>query len=239
MARTTEKRIWRMKVTLGEVRPTVWRRIEVAGSVTLERLSHSLLDAMGWAGGHLHEFRVGDRAWGVPDPEWDDDRDVIDERRARLSQLAPDVGATFKYAYDFGDGWMHTVKVEAILPRAEGVLYPRCTAGARRCPPEDVGGPWGYQEFLEAMADPTNDHHEELSDWYGGPFDPQAFDLEDVNDLLLNGWRSRVQWRACRSSSAASRPTGRSPSQSRYGTSWGSIRVPKWSSCPWSASSSC
>jgi hypothetical protein len=94
------------------------------------------------------------------------------------------------YVYDFGDGWTHRLTVEKVLAAEPGVGYPRCVSGRRACPPEDVGGPWGYDGFLEAMADPTHPEHEQYREWVGGPFDPAAFDLDEVNEeLAVLAWR--------------------------------------------------
>ena len=84
------------------------------------------------------------------------------------------------YAYDFGDGWSHRLTVEKVLAPEPGGSYPRCVSGRRACPPEDVGGPWGYDEFLAAMTDPAHPEHAERREWMGGPFDPAAFDLDAV-----------------------------------------------------------
>lgn len=84
------------------------------------------------------------------------------------------------YIYDFGDGWEHRIESEKILPRDENIEYPICIAGKRACPPEDCGGIWGYKEFLEAIRDPEHENHEELLEWVGGEFDPEAFDPKKV-----------------------------------------------------------
>lgn len=88
---------------------------------------------------------------------------------------------------DFGDGWEHSLLVEKILPAARPLRYPVCLAGKRRCPPEDCGGPWGYQDFLEAIGNPDHERHEEFVEWIGGGFDPEEFDIEHVNRRLRSG----------------------------------------------------
>jgi hypothetical protein len=88
------------------------------------------------------------------------------------------------YTYDFGDNWEHTVTIEKTLDAEPTAKYPRCTAGKRACPPEDCGGPWGYGEFLTAISDPQHERHEELLEWIDGEFDPEAFDVNDVNRQL-------------------------------------------------------
>ena len=86
----------------------------------------------------------------------------------------------FVYEYDFGDGWQHAIKLEGTANAEPGIKYPRCTDGKRACPPEDVGGVWGYVEFLEAISDPEHERHEELMEW-AGEFDPDEFSVDDVN----------------------------------------------------------
>ncbi len=104
-----------------------------------------------------------------------------DDRRARLGRAVPSVGEELVYLYDFGDGWTHHVVVEDIRPREPRIRYPRVLAGARACPPEDVGGPYGYVDFLQAIADPKHTEHDAMLEWVGGEFDPEAFDVDAKN----------------------------------------------------------
>jgi hypothetical protein len=102
----------------------------------------------------------------------------------KLSRVVGGRVKKFSYTYDFGDNWEHVVLVEKVLDPEPGLHYPRCLAGKRACPPEDCGGPWGYADFLAAIQDPRHKQHEEMTDWIGGEFDPEAFDLDDVNEAL-------------------------------------------------------
>ena len=175
-------RIYQLKVTLEEVHPPIWRRIQVPGELTLPQLHAVLQIAMGWTNSHLHGFRVRGQFYAEPSPDYAD-LEVMDERQVRLSQIAPEVGARFVYEYDFGDSWEHALVVEQILPPEPGAAYPRCIGGKRACPPEDVGGVGGYAEFLAAIQDPRHPEHAEWEQW-AGPFDPEALDLQKVNELL-------------------------------------------------------
>jgi hypothetical protein len=139
---------------------------------------------MGWQDAHLHEFRVGEVIYGESDPEFDYGRIIRDDRRTRLRSIAPTIGSSFTYHYDLGDSWEHTVVVESAKHPDSRIRYPRVIAGERACPPEDVGGPLGYERFLQALADPTDEDHEDLLDWIGGRFDPDAFDVARVNRRL-------------------------------------------------------
>lgn len=173
--------VYQLKVTLAEIEPPVWRQLEVSGDITLSKLHSVIQLAMGWLDYHLHEFRMGDVTYGEPDPEFDDDREVKDDRRARLSRSVSGVGEEFIYLYDFGDGWTHRVVVEDIRPREPRIRYPRVLAGARACSPEDVGGPDGYVDFLEAIVDPKHPEHDAMLEWVGGEFDSEAFDVDAKN----------------------------------------------------------
>jgi tetratricopeptide (TPR) repeat protein len=162
--------VYQLKVTLKGTSPPIWRRLLVPADTRLSKL-------------HVHQFEVGRRCIGVPSPD-DDWREVEDERKIRLSEIAAGEKARFTYEYDFGDSWEHAILVEKVLPPEKGARYPACVGGRRACPPEDVGGVWGYETFLEAIADPTHEEREEMLEWVGGAFDPEAFDAEEVSRSL-------------------------------------------------------
>ena len=190
---TNAKTVHRLKVTLRQVRPPVWRRIEVPSDMRLSELAGVLEAAMGWMGGHLHAFDADGVLYEIPDEEGFGRRTTRDERKAQLGQALRDVRARMRWDYDFGDGWEHDVVVEAIEPRAGDVRYPRCLAGRRACPPDDCGGPWGYNELLAAVADPLHVEHQSLTVWAPSGFDPEAFDVEVATEMMrsarpLQGW---------------------------------------------------
>jgi hypothetical protein len=109
--------IARIKVTLNDVEPKILRRIEVPFDIRLDRLHLTIQAAMGWTNSHLYEIRARDVGWGIPDPDWGGG--PLDARKARLSGVLADLGTkTLRYLYDFGDGWEHTIKVEARRCRA-------------------------------------------------------------------------------------------------------------------------
>jgi hypothetical protein len=173
----TADSIARLQITLDNVKPTVLRRIEVPLGIRLDRLHLVIQAAMGWTNSHLYEIRAGDVRWGIPDPDWGGG--PLDARKARLVDVLDDIGVkTLKYLYDFGDGWEHTIKIEHIADAMPGVAYPRLIDVTRRCPPENIGGPWGYEQFLQAIADPKHVRHAELTEWIGEAFDPDTVDTE-------------------------------------------------------------
>jgi Plasmid pRiA4b ORF-3-like protein len=167
----TAASIAHLKIKLDDVEPAVVRRVEVPLAIRLDRLHQVLQAALGWTDSHLYELRARDIGWGVPDPDFGDG--PLDARKARLLDVLEDVGVrSLKYLYDFGDGWEHTVRIERVTEAVAGIVYPRLIDATGRCPPEDVGGPWGYREFLEAIADPDHEEHAERLEWVGGHFDP-------------------------------------------------------------------
>lgn len=157
-----------------EYLPTLQKKASVSVARMLETV-------MGWEGYHLHMFKVAGLRFGQPD---EFGTDIIDERQLTLQQLLPRVGSQLQWSYDFGDGWEHVVAVEAIEASSPDVRYPECMAGERACPPEDCGGVWGYQNLREAIADPAHAEHEQLRDWAGPGFDPEAFDQMAVTAHL-------------------------------------------------------
>ena len=182
---TTGGSAFQLKVTLRETKPPIWRRILVDGSDTLDKVHEAIQAAFGWWGYHLHEFEVGRARYGVPDPDDGWGEPTQDERRTSVDAIA-DEGTSFRYTYDFGDGWDHRVVVEKVLPAATEVALPTCVDGRRACPPEDCGGPWGYQELLAILADPDHPEHLERLEWLERPLDPEAFDPNDFTENLRN-----------------------------------------------------
>ena len=174
--------VYQIKIALRYSKPPIWRRLLVPDSISLFKLHQIIQIAMGWTDSHLHQFVIHGEYYRIPSPE--DWRPVIDERHSRLDQIAPSESDKFVYEYDFGDSWEHEVIVEKILPPEPGKKYPVCIKGKRACPPEDVGGIWGYEEFLKAMSESNLDRHDSLLEWYGGDFDPEEFDIKEINQVL-------------------------------------------------------
>jgi hypothetical protein len=176
--------IYELEITLLETAPRIWRRLAVPGNITLAKLHDIVQEVMGWEECHLHEFRIGKNCYGKPDPEMDFGQTRMDEGKVKLQDVLVRKGMKFLYTYDFGDGWEHELKVVAMGPPDPDVKYPICLVGERACPPEDCGGVYGYDHLLEVIADPQNEEYEEMMDWLGDEFDPNAFDLKAVNNRL-------------------------------------------------------
>lgn len=185
-----EDRVYQIKVTLRGIRPPIWRRLLVPASITLGALHHVLQIAMGWHGGHMHQFVVGrDELYGMRDLDIGLSEEVNDENLARLDQVLHQEKQAIAYEYDFGDGWEHEILLEKILPRSAVDAVPACTAGKRACPPEDCGGVPGYYSLLEALRDPDDPDNKEILESLDEGFDPEAFDREAVNTRLAASGR--------------------------------------------------
>jgi hypothetical protein len=183
------KLVHQFLIVLTGTDPVVWRRIQVPEDYSFWDLHVAIQDAMGWLDYHLHEFRLVDAdeqavvSIGIPTDDEPEERPVVPGWDVRVSTYfdprawhAPPA----TYAYDFGDDWEHVVVHEGMENADDGVKYPRCVSGARRCPPEDCGGVHGYAEFLSAIANPRHPEHESMVEWAGDRYDPDDFDPKTV-----------------------------------------------------------
>lgn len=173
--------IYQLKVALKGIRPPIWRRVLVPDNITLARLHAVLQIVMGWEDSHMHGFKIAGIEYG--EPSIDSYVTVRDERRFTLGELVAKVKAKFTYTYDFGDNWEHELLLEEILPVVADQPVPACVTGKRACPPEHVGGAWGYQALLEARANPRHPERQNFAALIAS-YDPDAFDLAAVNARL-------------------------------------------------------
>ena len=181
----------RLRIELLEIEPKVWRRVDVPLSSTLLALHDIIQVTFGWMNSHLFEFEVGDRVYG--DPMLDEDlfdQRVYKARSIRLKSLVERGVERFLYLYDFGDSWRHDISVESVRDGDADVDYPAFVGGARRGPPEDVGGVVGFMEFLEAALNPFHEEHQAMVRWYGKPFDPLDINEPHVR-LVLSSLAAR------------------------------------------------
>jgi Plasmid pRiA4b ORF-3-like protein len=171
---------------LGVSKPPVWRQLQLRADTRLDQLHEILQAALGWQNSHMHVFTFRDEEFGVRDPELGH----ADERKVTLGELT-DIGARFRYTYDFGDDWEHEITVEDLLDPDPDTHYPILLAAKGTCPPEDCGGTWGYANLKQALADPNHDEHEDMLEWLGldngSEFDPTRVSTEDIDyELALN-----------------------------------------------------
>jgi pRiA4b ORF-3-like protein len=174
---------------LGVTKPPVWRRVQLRADTRLDQLHEILQAALGWENYHLHAFSFGEEQFGPRDPELM--LDFSDERKVTLGELT-DIGARFRYTYDFGDNWEHEILVEDLLDPDPDTHYPILVAAKGACPPEDCGSPWGYADLKDILADPSHNEHQEMLEWLGidnaSEFDPAAVPTDTIDyELALNG----------------------------------------------------
>ena len=191
-SKSTNQTIYQLKITLRDIRPPIWRRVQVKSSTKLSQLHLMIQAAMGWYNCHLHQFSIEGVDYGEPEPDYG--LDMQDEKKVKLSSVIKSEKAKFFYIYDFGDSWEHSILVEKILPIDTKVSYPLCIKAKRACPPEDCGGAWGYLEFLEAIKDPTHPEHESFLEWVEGSFDSEFCDLQEINQRLAEFETLAHQW---------------------------------------------
>jgi Plasmid pRiA4b ORF-3-like protein len=182
----TPSTAYQLKITLVGISPPIWRRILVPSTIRLSSLNDAIQAVFGWTDTHLHHFEFDGGYWGVPADE--DFEGLQDESKVPLRKLLIAEGWTLNYTYDFGDNWRHKILLEKILDIGT-ISRPICVDGRRHRPPEDVGGPSGYEEFLETTFDPGHEDSERFREWAGGEFHAEEFDVKAVNEIL-----SRMRW---------------------------------------------
>ena len=187
-----------LKLKLQHTQPLITRELLVPSNLRLDRLHDVLQIVMGWEDGHLHEFNnglrgPGERRFGPPE-------DALnglmpgpsDESKATLADLAPTKGDSFVYWYDFGDDWIHQIKVHAVITPEPDAALPVCLKAIGAGPPEDCGGPWGYAEMMEVLGDPKHEEYEAMREWVDDDWDPQRYDIDGVNQMLA---RLAASWK--------------------------------------------
>jgi hypothetical protein len=182
-SKKSDNEMFRMKITLRNAPLPIWRRLVVKTSTPLLLVHDCFQITMGWWDTHAHEFQSDGIRYGGAHPD-EDPRTYRNESDFTLGDLAVKAGDSFVYLYDYGDDWFHDVVVEEVH-EGEGEGFVTCLGGRRACPPEDVGGPPGYKDFLDKVEDPACDEGLELLDWAGGDFDADSFDLRGVNLRLI------------------------------------------------------
>jgi len=178
--------VHQFKITLLDVKPAVWRRIQTPSDYSFWDLHVAIQDAMGWKDMHLHEFQILDpkerklESIGIPDDDDFGPAEVVPGWERSVANYFSGDNPAATYVYDFGDDWNHEVIFEDAVPALARGASPVCLDGSGACPPEDCGGPNGYAEFLRAIKKPGSPRGGELLEWVGGSFDPRCFDAKEV-----------------------------------------------------------
>ena len=192
-----------VRVELADSEPGIWRLLEIRNSMALDQVHRVLQRAFGWEDAHLHRFTTSDPfaplrpvdgevpevlQW-LPGQECEEPGDRSEEDCSLEQLLAQGLGEAF-YEYDFGDSWLHRIELVSRRPAEPSDPFARLIDGARRGPLEDSGGVPGYEEIMDALADPDNPDHAEQASWVADmtgsdePFDPAFLDIPAVNQAL-------------------------------------------------------
>jgi len=175
------KQVYQLKITLVESKPKIWRKILVNPDVLLVDLHRIIQTTMGWTNSHLHQFNDGNYDYAPKEFELEYSKN---SRTVKLNKLMKKEKDVLLYEYDFGDGWEHEIILEKIIEEDEKNQIPRCIDGKQNCPPEDCGGIWGYEDLLKVIKDKKHDEYEKMMEWLGEEFDPDYFNINEVNKLL-------------------------------------------------------
>jgi len=186
-----KQKFYIIKIEMMEIEPLIWRRIVVPAELSLDRLHDVIQIAMGWKDSHLHEFNFGSHRYVENINEEFDDEDTLLEGSTRINKHFKKKGDNCLYVYDFGESWAHRLTLEnANYQLREDDCEISCLEGERACPPEDVGGPPGYEEFCKILRNPKSRQHASMVAWStgvqptAGKFDPEYFDGDAVNEML-------------------------------------------------------
>jgi hypothetical protein len=178
-----DNEIMQMKISLDWIKPEIWRRFLVSSSISLEDLHTTIQTVMGWTNSHLYGFYINGAQYS-PDDDGEFESEGEPIKGVTLKKLKLSVKDEIRYIYDFGDNWEHTIKIEKILPLDDKTQTPLCIDGERNCPPEDCGAAPGYEDLIEALKKPKSKEAKEITEWLGRPYNPEDFNIEEINDLL-------------------------------------------------------
>lgn len=193
-----------LKITLIGSDPPIWRRVEVHSGLTLHELHYVIQSVFEWHNSHLYHFLVPPKGKLTqraireavryhalpPDPFFVEGG--CEDRPSDESLVGQVINQEQKqiiYEYDFGDSWQHLVKAEKRTPGGEQDFIPVCLAGENAAPVDDMGGIWGYYNYLEALQDSDHEMHEHAVEWLGKDFDPVYFDLDAANKRLKSTFK--------------------------------------------------
>jgi len=192
-----------LRFTLRDIKPSIWRKVEVPSNITLRHLSELIISVMGWSGYHLNHFRVKEDFY-EPFYQRDFDMEAMDfmpldhhnQEDYTIDDILNEKGKTIEFEYDFGDSWEHVIRLSSIDDYAEGEKKEiQFLGGKRACPPEDCGGIWGYEDLCAIVAKKathkrlSRDERERL-EWYspapedGEYYDPENFD-PSVGEIIV------------------------------------------------------
>ncbi|MBI5346018.1 MAG: plasmid pRiA4b ORF-3 family protein [Chlamydiae bacterium] len=185
------KHVYQFKISLQEIQPLIWRRIQVPENYTFWDFHVAIQDVMGWLDYHLHSFVTENLVTGkkehigIPEEIYDecfDDYETLPGWDLQIGDYFSEERRFMQYLYDYGDGWDHLIEYEAIFFKKPFQKYPVCLDGARSGPPEDCGGVPGYENFIKIIKDPLNKESQSMRKWAGkDKCNTEVFDKKNVH----------------------------------------------------------
>ncbi|HOD55827.1 MAG TPA: hypothetical protein PKH55_00640 [Bacteroidales bacterium] len=183
--------LYRLHISLNGAQPAIWREFVVPSDISLVNFHVVIQAVMGWTNSHLHLFRKKGVEYTYryrSDNYWDEEG-YVDYAGMKIADLMTDCGDSVTYLYDYGDNWKHTIELLEVIKNTTlrtGNFFLQCLAGERRCPPEDCGGVHGYHEMLKTLKNPAHSEYKDTVTWLGDDFDPNYFNLLEVNNILAS-----------------------------------------------------
>ncbi len=179
------QRAVQLKIILQNTKPEIWRRVQIMEGSSLRTLHYLIQDVFWWKGYHSYMFKAGEDEFS--DPEFDDGQGWFDDSKFKIGKVVEKF-PEFEFIYDFGDWWSHKIIFESFVEVDPKEKYPVCIDGKNAAPPEDVGGPPGFEEFKTAIKDQKHERHQEFLDWYDGGMFQKDFKI-DWFDVKLTNFR--------------------------------------------------
>jgi hypothetical protein len=193
-----------LNIALAGSEPKIWRRVEVHSGLTLHDLHFVIQNVFDWENSHLYHFLVPPggkltraamrdaKRYHVLPPDLvfgDEENSDSPADETLIGRIFTTDCKQIIYEYDFGDSWEHLVKLEKRSPGSDPKGVPRCLAGENAAPYDDMGGIFGYYQWVEALSDPAHEMHKEAIEWFGGDFDPARFSLDEANRRLAAAFK--------------------------------------------------
>lgn len=183
---------YEIKVSIRDTHPPVWRRLQIPEGITFHELNAIIQLAFDWCGYHAYNFEVGatlhEEGIFIELPELDDGwgyHEIKNSKKEKIDKYFKEY-KRMKYTYDFGDDWIHDIIIEKTIETDIKLVNPICIKAKMADLPEDCGGPWGYEELLDILADEKHERYKEMKEWVDGGFTNWYDDREYVNIEEIN-----------------------------------------------------
>jgi hypothetical protein len=191
----------KLKIELQHSDPLIYRTVIVPENFSFHQLHLVIQGIMNWENYHIYQFNTGapyaSDSISLPEPDEEDfdsffgNRfNTYDSSETFLSDLFNGQKKKLNYIYDFGDDWIHVIKL--LKKPEEEVVYPKCIKGENAAPIEDCGGISGFYHLLDVLNNQgETKEKKELLNWLGisgrrSYEDEFEFEIDEVNKKLLD-----------------------------------------------------